>query len=666
MKASEITLDLARRAFELGDFGRCERYCQTLIGRTDAAPMAETEVLRGRSMLTGEGRAGDALAAFQQAMIADAGSVAAHEGVVEAYLRLGQIDAASRALGELASIDPNSSSLQRFTRVMEFVGGGTQGHMDSDDLLLIGRAFNGVRRFDAALEILQPLSAGDGDPCDALVAVTRTYGGLGRIDDILAALRRLRDAVYRSPPYRRHRYLKEIELLTRSLDQVRPDHPLTIALLGSVVIEEAQTFGEGVRLLNRAEAMAPDLPDLYLGAGIGCLSSGDIQGALSHFERAAAGMPEFAEPPSRLQLAKAVAEPPDREAAPDGLTASELSDLAEALAAANRYGAAQAAAEVASATAPDVPEYARLHAALLSTFGRSEAALDVALGCRETIPDDPSINLEVATNLLSLGRLEEAWSLYDHRLEFWRRDTAERSFPMPQWDGEDLNDRTLLVWREEGIGDEMRFASILRDLRDSANFRLVVECGHRLRTLFERSFPGIEFRDENPAGGDFGEFDYHLPIMSLVRFFRRSLNEFPAEGAYLKPDPARVDRWLARLSEIGPQPKIGIGWRSLSKSWRKAPLLTRLEDWDRITGRSDLIIVNLQCEDVDDEITAATRRLGRDIHRFDDVAIKNDIEVAKDDSMLLNNLAWAMLTEKGYAEQYDELAFEMSKQSPTR
>ena len=199
---------------------------------------------------------------------------------------------------------------------------------------------------------------------------------------------------------------------------------------------------------------------------------------------------------------------------------------------------------------------------------------------------------------------------------------------MPQWDGEDLNDRTLLVWREEGIGDEMRFASILRDLRDSANFRLVVECGHRLRTLFERSFPGIEFRDENPAGGDFGEFDYHLPIMSLVRFFRRSLNEFPAEGAYLKPDPARVDRWLARLSEIGPQPKIGIGWRSLSKSWRKAPLLTRLEDWDRITGRSDLIIVNLQCEDVDDEITAATRRLGRDIHRFDDVDIKNDIEEA--------------------------------------
>ncbi|MEK9722732.1 MAG: hypothetical protein VW405_04515, partial [Rhodospirillaceae bacterium] len=266
-------------------------------------------------------------------------------------------------------------------------------------------------------------------------------------------------------------------------------------------------------------------------------------------------------------------------------------------------------------------------ARMLSIRGDSVGAREAAAEARRLVPTDAAANLEMASSLMALGQLDEAWDLYDYRLQSWRKDSAMRSFDVLRWNGRPGGRSTVLVWREEGVGDELRAASVYPDLRAAHAGRLIVECNPRWRSVFARSFAGIEFRDEELSGAVPEGVDRHMPALSLFGLYRRALADFPRRP-YIVPDPVRLARWRDRLAALGPEPKVGIGWKSLNPSWRKRPLLTALADWDPIVGRDDLIMVNLQCEGHGEELAAAEARLGHAIHAFSEVDLKNDLEEA--------------------------------------
>ncbi|MBW2637891.1 MAG: tetratricopeptide repeat protein [Deltaproteobacteria bacterium] len=62
---------------------------------------------------------------------------------------------------------------------------------------------------------------------------------------------------------------------------------------------------------------------------------------------------------------------------------------------------------------------------------------------------------------LLLGRFKEGWALYESR--FHERGSG-RDFPIPRWDGSRLKEKKLLVWSEQGIGDELMFSCLIPDL----------------------------------------------------------------------------------------------------------------------------------------------------------------------------------------------------------
>jgi len=621
MEKPEITFELAEETFARGDFMRCEGICERLIGNGDGG--APAHLLKGRTLLRFEGRAANALAAFQHAAGADPASAEARAGMLMALLRLGQIDEAEKLLPE------SGADEARFAAVIEAARGAAPAEMaEAEGWLLLGQTMNALRRFDAAETALGRALAAGADAAAVGLAMTRTMGGLGRIDDILEACRRIRDACFQARPNPRRYYLGEIMMLCRSLDQVRLDHPLTLAILGGALVEQTATDEEGRGVLNRVHRLAADLPDLFLGAGCATLRGGKIDEAADFLARAAAGMADFREPGEMARLVETMdgGQPIDAGRLAETEPAAVLA-LGEGLGAGGRYHEAMALLQAAASRTPDIPETHLALASYLSILGRSDKALEASMAACRLAPDEASAFLETASGLMALGRFGEAWDVYDYRLDLWRRDSAIRRFPMPQWQGEALDGRTLMVWREEGIGDELRFASILPDLRGNQQGRIIVECGTRLRSLFERSFADIEFRDEDLDNTDFPGIDFHLPLMSLPRLYRRGLEDF-GTGPFIVAHPGRVEKWRERLNALGPQPKVGVGWRSLNRSWRKRPLLTRLADWDPVLARDDLVIVNLQCEDYAEEVAAAEERLGRAIHIVEDVDIKNDMEEA--------------------------------------
>ncbi len=164
-----------------------------------------------------------------------------------------------------------------------------------------------------------------------------------------------------------------------------------------------------------------------------------------------------------------------------------------------------------------------------------------------------------ALALLGSGDLDQGWEAHEMRLSLPRRAADLRPFAHPYWQGENLSGRTLLVWGEQGIGDEMFHAGMYQELLD-AEVRCVFECSAKLVPLFECSFPGATVvprtRPAHPATLD--GVDAQVPAGSLGRYLRRSLARFPRRTAYLRPILGSPRTYWQRTSR---------GARSRAESW---------------------------------------------------------------------------------------------------
>lgn len=132
---------------------------------------------------------------------------------------------------------------------------------------------------------------------------------------------------------------------------------------------------------------------------------------------------------------------------------------------------------------------------------------------------------------------------------------------LPKWGGGSVN--RLLVLGEQGVGDQIFFASILPEAMVRCR-EVIVECDRRLHDLLERSFPGLQCRDEMPfedRRSRYGPIDAFIPMADLMRMFRRARSHFPGKP-YLKPDPRRV----AGLEYL--RGRTGVAWRGRQGSIR--------------------------------------------------------------------------------------------------
>jgi tetratricopeptide (TPR) repeat protein len=198
----------------------------------------------------------------------------------------------------------------------------------------------------------------------------------------------------------------------------------------------------------------------------------------------------------------------------------------------------------------------------LQDLGRLEEAgadFERALAMRAEFP---SAAFHRGLARLLLRDFERGWEDYEKRR--LGSDYPKRSSELRQWDGTPLAGRTLLVHSEQGLGDEIMFASIFPELIALPG-RRIIECEPRLLGLFRRSFPGATVYAATPdravpAEIAEGGVDVEIAAGSLPRYFRRSLSDFPLHAGYLRADPARVEYWRERLSGIGPGLKVGISW----------------------------------------------------------------------------------------------------------
>ncbi len=407
-------------------------------------------------------------------------------------------------------------------------------------------------------------------------------------------------------------------------------HSLSVHLLleAEYALLEAQALVGGARCLDHARRLDPRSAGASRVAGILLFKCGIFELAATALEYAAHANPNDFLARRYLAVAQFAALPDGTsgDGGPD-LKTEELLDIAETLASQQDFSKAMELCKRAFAQAPDHLSVVFMLAQLSGLRGDTNGAVRLLEEALANHPSVAEVEARLANMYLAQGRLPEAWPLFESRLRRQRGSTPRLPPPVPQWSGDPLFGRSILIWREEGIGDEIRFSSCLPDALSVLKASVTYECDSRLRGLYARSFPNITVRDEDLTHADIDEFDAHMPAGSLPCMFRRSLAEFPIDGAFLKADPGRVAAWRRRLDKLGPGPKIGAGWRSLNTGWHKLPLHSCLDDWQPIASVDRVHLISLQSGLRAGEVEAAEAN-GVAIHRFDELDIDNDMENA--------------------------------------
>jgi hypothetical protein len=152
----------------------------------------------------------------------------------------------------------------------------------------------------------------------------------------------------------------------------------------------------------------------------------------------------------------------------------------------------------------------------------------------------------LAHGYLSQGLYRAGWPHYERR--------RKKAMPMPQWQGQELRGQRILLHAEQGLGDSLQFARYV-PLVAARGGRVVLHVQPQLRRLLT-SINGIEEFLADDASVD--QISCHCPLPSLPGVFRTQLSTIPSQGAYLTPNRAAVESWLARLAGLGL--KVGLAW----------------------------------------------------------------------------------------------------------
>jgi tetratricopeptide (TPR) repeat protein len=411
-----------------------------------------------------------------------------------------------------------------------------QGHADS--LHLMGMLCVAARQYDLAIEWFALAIRQNADVADYFVNLGKTLHRTGR-------------------------YGEAIKSFDRAL-VLDPKQAMVWCMMAEVLQQERR-LDEAILSFDQALSANPDYWEAANSSAMLYFETGRYDLAIARFARSLEVEPNQA---AAINLM--------------GISHSRM----------RRHEEALVHCERAVALAPDSADYNKNVGLLMQKLGRHEEAivwLDKALALN---PNHASALNDRGTSLFELRRSEEAfadlaraieidaecpdyhWNLALMRLrigEFdlgwlgreWGRKVAvlnfvDRKFTQPQWMGEPIAGKTILLHSDEGLGDTIQF-SRYATMVSQLGARVILEVELPLHPLLA-GLEGVALCLPKVEGVELPAFDLHCPLSSLPLAFKTRLQTIPAPRSYLPPLPAaRVREWEARLGAHD-RLRVGLVW----------------------------------------------------------------------------------------------------------
>ena len=461
-----------------------------------------------------------------------------------------------------------------------------------------GRHKEALHFIKQALNVNSQSAEANSNPGCVYLEINRAEEALACFDKALVISPAYLDAIFN-----RGNALRELgrhEAALVSYDEALSIDPQHFSALvnKSNLLRDLDRYEKALVSLERAHEIQPDAPGVFVNLGI-------IQRKLSRYEDAL------------LSYSKALAINPDYADALYGL-GNVLQDL-------GRHEAALTSYDKALAIKPAYAGALSSRGVSLQYLNRHDEAVASFKAALVVDPNYVEAHWNLSLIRLNAGQFREGWEEYEWR---WRHYKAEaRRYDFAPWNGDASQPRRLLLWAEQGIGDEIIYASMLADLVSSP-LSITLEAEPRIVSLFQRSFPQVTVVPrQNPPGLDPADFDCQTPFAGLGRWLRPSFESFPRHAGYLQPDPSRVAAYRSRLRERAPRATrvIGISWKSLNADFGSFKTM-KLTDWAGILRQPNVRCVDLQYGDTAGERGLLAAQTGMYLEHLPELDLFNDLE----------------------------------------
>jgi tetratricopeptide (TPR) repeat protein len=519
---------------------------------------AEGELNLG-NVLADQGRTEAALAAYAAAIERKPALLVAYLNRAALLKRAGNIDGARREYARMEELFPGTAEVLYWRARLEH---------DAGD------AAEARRRYEKLLAAHPGNAHGHNGLGALLLAQSQLAPALSHFERCLAADPEHRQALGNAAAILRHQgKLERAGALMRRLLKLVPDDMQTRLRLGRT-LSEAGRYTEALLELLAVARAQPAWEEAHLAIAEVYLLLGRPQKALAANARALALQPgNFG---ARLN---------------EALLTGEAGDP-------------QTALEQLEALLEEAPAHPRVLDGMglqLSSLNRYAEAITRFHQALERTPQDAGVHNNLSIALLATGDFANGWR---HQGKKWglRENARTRpDFVAPLWRGEPLGGKSLYVWSEQGLGDQVMFASMFPDLL-AAGARCTFEVHPRLERLFARSFPQAEVVGKRPRKASPRQPDYQVPMSGLGEFLRSDAAAFPTHSGYLAANTARRLHWRTRLTALGPGLRVGISWRGGTDRTDRGLRSIPLEQWQPIVTLPGVRLVSLQYGDCRQEV----------------------------------------------------------------
>ena len=416
--------------------------------------------------------------------------------------------------------------------------------------------------------------------------------------------------------------------------ELNPQYPEGHNNLG-VVLQKLGKLEASVKSFQKALSLKPDYPEAYYNMGIALREQGKLNFAIIAHQKSLALDPTNWEAYGNMGLAfkdngdwteavtayeKALAINPN--------DAELLYNMGNAL---QEQGKLEEAIEVFTKALTIRSDYADAYynmGIVLQEQGKLEEAIEAYSRSLAIKPDDAEVYNNMSIAKLQTNSWKEGIELRKWRWHTKQHQIYKRSFSGREWDGEELiNDKTLLIWAEQGPGDVVIWASCISHYAKVCG-KIIIECHPKLVELLKRSFPNILIRSsDNRPIASLEDFDFHVPMETLFGYACLEAACTEIQSSYLFPDPERVKLWSTRLRSISSRATVGLSWKSPLMTTRRARNYPELSYWGKTLQKykSKFTFVNLQSTDYRDDIAYFNDHFGCEIVHFDQLDLYNDL-----------------------------------------
>src|SRR5579871_7937 len=389
--------------------------------------------------------------------------------------------------------------------------------------------------------------------------------------------------------------LEEADSLCRAIARTHPKNFDVQHLLGLIALRRGNPE-EAERQIRRAIQIAPNVAMAHNSRGIALKELKRLQDALDSFKRALALQPNYPEALANLGAAQHALKrfeeaivSYDSALALQPNFAGAFANRANTLVELQRFEDALASADRALALLPHYAEAHNSRGLALYGLNRNEEAMasfDSALAIRPSYaeafynrgnaltelkqlneaiadydkaialkPDLANAFLNRAHALLAMGRMAEGWRDAEQRWKTQSFTSPRPPISAPEWSGESLNGRSILVFSEQGYGDMIQFSRYVPLIAAQAS-----DLSFLVPPELHRLLSSLPSRAKIVSSVDIGSrFDFQSALMSLPLHFKTEMTTVPASVPYLAAESENVAFWRERIGPHGF--KIGICWQ---------------------------------------------------------------------------------------------------------